>query len=104
MEGAGGARRVISKEIEVDSILRTNRHVDGGWFWTKYSANPYLGCEYGCTYCFLREDSYELSARSRETKGMPDPFSQFVRVKTNAPGVLARELPLVQKDVIVTGD
>jgi len=104
MDGSAKPREIIHKEIVVDKILNTNLHVDGGWFWTKYSANPYLGCEYGCTYCFLRENLYGLSITGRETSDLADPFSQFIRVKINAADVLSRELPKVPKDIIVTGD
>jgi len=104
MDGSAKPRKIIHKKIVVDKVLNTNVHVDGGWFWTKYSANPYLGCEYGCAYCFLRENLYGLNVKNRETSSLVDPFSQFIRVKINAEDILSRELPKIPKDVIVTGD
>ncbi len=103
MEGFAG-RKVIYKEITAESVLRTNAHVDGGWFWSKYSASPYRGCQYGCTYCFLREKNYGLTVRDKETQGLDDPFSQFIRVQVNAAEVLDKELERVQRDIIIAGD
>jgi DNA repair photolyase len=24
------------------------------WFWSHYSAYPYLGCQHGCLFCYFR--------------------------------------------------
>jgi DNA repair photolyase len=32
------------------------------WFWDKYSAHPYIGCEHGCEYC------YNILGRESERK------------------------------------
>lgn len=98
------SRKIIVQKIRVDKVLKVNEHVDGGWFWTKYSANPYMGCQYGCTYCFLREDIYGLNVRNETTKNLEDPFSQFLRVKINSPQILDKELSQLPKDIIITGD
>ncbi len=95
---------LVIQEIKVDSVLKTNKHIDGGWFWSKYSAYPYIGCQYGCTYCFLRMDMYGLNTENNLTKNLKDPFSQFVRIKTNAAEILDKELSKVPKDIIITGD
>ena len=39
-------------------ILNIHKHPDGGWFWVKYSAYPYLGCYFGCEYCYERDEKY----------------------------------------------
>ena len=39
-------------------LLSIYRHIDGGWFWNKYSAYPYVGCHFGCEFCYEREPQY----------------------------------------------
>ena len=85
-------------------ILNIHRRVDGGWFWTKYSAHPYVGCQEGCVYCYWRDEKYNMLARGPVAIHLLDPFSQYIKVKTNAPDLLRRELSRVQKDVINIGD
>lgn len=91
-------------EIRVDSVLKTNPHVDGGWFWSKYSVNPYLGCSYGCAYCFLRQRNYGLAPKPVKSADFIDAFAQNIQVKINAAEVLDRELDQVPPDVIIAGD
>lgn len=80
------------------NVLRENNYVDGGWFWSKYSASPYVGCSHGCSYCFLRGKSY----------GITNDFSKKIVVKTNSPEILDRELKQKKeqnaKEVIIIGD
>ncbi len=49
-----------------------------------YSLNPYLGCLFGCRYCYA-----DFVARYR---GRTEPWGTFVDIKSNAPEVLRREL------------
>jgi len=79
------------------------KHVDG-WFWNKYSAHPYVGCKYGCEYCYWRDEKYNMLAREKDAQGLDDPFSQYIKVKVNAAELLRRELNRLPKDVIVIGD
>ncbi len=46
----------------------------------KYSLNPYMGCGFGCEYCYAR--FFAPSARQRETWG------EWVTVKRNAPELM----------------
>jgi len=85
-------------------ILNVHKHVDGGWFWTKYGAHPYVGCEEGCVYCYWRDEKYNMLARDPAAHHLSDPFSQYIKVKTNAPELLRKELSRVEKDVIMLGD
>jgi len=78
-------------------ILNVHRHVDGGWFWDEYSAHPYIGCEQGCEFCYSR------SRRYLQTDN-PEDFSRIIKVKTNAPEQLRKELSKVPRDIIVSGD
>lgn len=49
-----------------------------------YSLNPYIGCLFGCRYCYA-----DFVARYR---GRTEPWGAFVDIKSNAPEVLRREL------------
>ncbi len=59
----------------------------------KYSLNPYVGCGFGCEYCYAR--FFAPSARQRETWG------QWVTVKRNARELIARAC---RSGTLVTGD
>jgi DNA repair photolyase len=39
------------------TILNKGKRADH-WFWTRYSAYPYLGCQQGCEFCYCREQKY----------------------------------------------
>jgi len=95
---------VTYAQCQPKRILNVHRHVDGGWLWTKYSAHPYVGCQEGCVYCYWRDEKYNMLARDPAASHLPDPFSQYIKVKTNAAELLRRELVRVQKDVIAVGD
>jgi DNA repair photolyase len=41
------------------TILNKFKYIDG-WFWCRYSVNPYSGCEFACTYCDSRSHKYHL--------------------------------------------
>jgi len=85
-------------------ILNIHRHVDGGWLWTKYSAHPYVGCQEGCVYCYWRDEKYNMLAHDPAARSLPDPFSQYIKVKTNAAEFLRKELSKVPCDIIAVGD
>ncbi|MBN1438663.1 MAG: hypothetical protein JW929_04560 [Anaerolineales bacterium] len=85
------------REYEAKKILNVHKHVDGGWFWDKYSAHPYIGCRHGCEFCYCRGGHY-LGQRD------PDTFNTLIQVKTNAPELLRKELARRTPDVISCGD
>ncbi|NUO79570.1 hypothetical protein HUU05_05805 [candidate division KSB1 bacterium] len=85
------------QEYRPRKILDVHRHVDGPWFWTKYSAHPYIGCRSGCEFCYLRDGRY-LGKRD------PDTFDTLIQVKLNAVELLRRELFGLNHDVIACGD
>ena len=101
-----GAQRTGVKfaPYEPKRILNLHKHVDGGWFWTKYSAHPYVGCQEGCVYCYWRDEKYNMLARDPATSDLPDPFSQYIKIKTNAAELLRKELSRAEKEVINVGD
>jgi len=85
------------KEYETRKIVNVHRHVDGPWFWDKYSAHPYVGCRNGCEFCYARGGQY-LGRRD------PDTFDSIIKVKLNAATRLRKELSRRPRDVIACGD
>lgn len=84
-------------EYQPKKIVNVHRHVDGPWFWGKYTAHPYIGCRSGCEFCYLRGNRY-LGRRD------PEKFDKLIQVKINAVELLAKELSLLDVDVIAAGD
>ena len=93
-------RKVVYGEYKPASVLNVHRHVDGGWFWDKYSAFPCMGCFYGCEYCYWRDEKYNRLAREPEAAVLNDPFSQYIKIKINAAELLKESLVNKPKDVI----
>ena len=94
--------KLVIKSYQPKSILNVQKHIDGGWFWVKYSAFPYLGCQYGCEYCYLRDEKYNphKSSRDPEVLKFEDAFSQYIKIKENAAELLRKELSKKPKDLI----
>lgn len=80
--------------LPIKSILNSPQQTGMG-FW---SLNPYVGCEFGCTYCFARFAHRYVVERGREggepgTREWDDEaFERQVFVKSEAPDVLALTL------------
>lgn len=91
-------KSVVYKKYKPKKVLNVHKHIDGGWFWDKYSAFPYIGCYYGCEYCYWRDEKYNRLAK--EMKGLEDPFSQYIKIKENAAELLRKELRGKKKDII----
>ena len=85
------------REYRPRKIVNVHKHVDGPWFWGKYSAHPYIGCRSGCEFCYSRGSRY-LGRRD------PDTFDTLIQVKINAVELLRRELPRLKREVIASGD
>ena len=90
------------KTYNAKTILNTNKHIDGGWFWTKYSAYPYIGCEWGCEYCYSRDEKYNPHKLGRDNtvSQFNDPFSEYIKIKENAPELLRKSLENKPRDLI----
>jgi DNA repair photolyase len=67
------------QEIHIKGVLTRSR-IPG----VDYSLNPYVGCFFGCKYCY--------ASFMRRFTGHDEPWGEFVDVKVNAPEVLARQL------------
>jgi DNA repair photolyase len=86
-------RGVRFVRLPIKSILNSPEQTGMG-FW---SLNPYVGCEFGCSYCFARFAHRYVVERGRgagEPGGAWDEasFEQEVFVKSEAPDVLALTL------------
>ena len=75
-------RRTVFLPYQPKTILNKGQRADH-WFWTRYSAYPYTGCQHGCEFCYCRE---------RKFCPHDDPldFPYVIRVKENAPALLRR--------------
>lgn len=94
------------KIYKAKKILNVHKHCDGGWFWVRYSAAAYIGCEYGCEYCYSRDEKYNphKAKRDPDVLKFKDPFSEYIKVKENAPLLLRRELKNKPLDIIYLDD
>jgi DNA repair photolyase len=78
------------------NILNKHKRADH-WFWTRYSAYPYIGCQHGCEFCYCREQKYS-------PYDDPNDFAFVIKIKENAPDLLRRALSRATVDLVFTGD
>ena len=93
------ARGTTFIRLPVRSVLN-NPASTGMGFW---SINPYVGCEFGCTYCYARDTHRWVMERADgRTAGQADrlppeeAFEKEILVKTDVAEVLARTLKPAQ--------
>jgi len=89
-------RKTIFVSYKPKTILNKHKRADH-WFWTRYSAYPYLGCQHGCEFCYCREQKYS-------PYDDPADFCHVIKIKENAPELLRRALKNAPLDAIFTGD
>ena len=82
---------------QAKKILNAYKHVDGGWFWIKYSTYPSIGCQFGCEFCYEREPKYLPYTD-------PNDFDKVIKVKLNAAELLRKELARVPVELLSTCD
>jgi DNA repair photolyase len=90
-------RRTFFIPYQPRTILNKGKRADH-WFWTRYSAYPYTGCQHGCRFCYCRERKYCPCDD-------PADFDHIIRVKENAALLLRRALcQRVPLELIAIGD
>lgn len=89
-------RRTVFVPYSPQTILNKAKRADH-WFWTRYSAYPYIGCQHGCAFCYCRERKYSPYED-------PEDFAHIIKVKQNAPELLRRALSRVPVNLVFTGD
>lgn len=89
-------RRALLASYKTKTVLNKGKRADH-WFWTRYSAYPYTGCQHGCEFCYCRERKYSPCDD-------PEDFAYVIRAKENAPELLRASLARVPRDLLFTGD
>jgi DNA repair photolyase len=90
------SRKTIFVPYSPKTVLNKGKRADH-WFWTRYSAYPYLGCQHGCAFCYCREQKYY-------PYDDVDDFAHVIKVKQNAPRLLRQALSRAPLDAVFTGD
>lgn len=75
------------QEIRCKRLL----HRTGASF-AEYTINPYIGCTFGCSYCYVPV------LRAKRGQDGADCWGSWVQVKVNAPDVVRREMLSVPRD------
>jgi DNA repair photolyase len=74
-------------QLSVRSVLNTPAATKMG-FW---SINPYVGCEFGCTYCYARDTHRWVMERAGQ-RGSGAAFEREILIKSDVAEVLRRTL------------
>ena len=94
--GVADGREVTFEAVPTRSVLNSPAatHMP---FW---SINPYIGCEFGCTYCYAR-DTHRWTMERTEGRGLGiegESFENRILVKIDAPTILRRTLDPIRID------
>lgn len=74
---------MVLREINAKSILSVSKIYN-------YVINPYVGCQFGCKYCYARY--------MKKFTGHTEPWGEFVDVKINAAELLVKEIRKKKRD------
>ncbi len=77
---------MIVREVQAKSILNASKIHE-------FCVNPYTGCAVGCKYCYA-------SLFIPRYSGHTEPWGTFVDAKTNAPALLAKQVPKAKPGTI----
>ena len=88
-----GARFI---EWEVRSVLNTPATTRMGY----WSINPYVGCEFGCSYCYARETHRYAKERALD-RSSPSPFTERGQGGEVGPGGEVSPFESFEKDILV---
>jgi DNA repair photolyase len=89
-------RKAVFLPYRPKTILNKGKRADH-YFWSRYSAYPYIGCQHGCEFCYCRE-------RKFSPYDDPHDFAYVIKVKENGPDLLRQALSRLPVDVVFTGD
>lgn len=73
--------RLKYEAIRAKSAILNKYSNPDSWFWVEATTNPYRGCQHNCAYCDGKAEYYQI-----------ENFASHIRVKTNAPQLLTKEL------------
>lgn len=74
---------MVIREVNAKSILSASKIYN-------YVINPYVGCQFGCKYCYARY--------MKKFTGHTEPWGEFVDIKINAEELLLKEIKKKKKD------
>lgn len=89
-------QKTIFTTYKPRTIINKHKRPDP-WFWIRYSAYPYIGCQHGCEFCYCRERKY---APYEDIKDFP----YHIKVKENTPELMRKALSKAERDTIAVGD
>jgi len=90
------SRRTVFVPYRPKTILNKGKRADH-WFWTRYSAYPYIGCQHGCEFCYCREKKFA-------PYDDPYDFAYVIKVKENAADLLRTVLAHTPVEAVFSGD
>jgi len=78
------------RTVKISQILNPTS-IDLG----EYVINPFMGCEYACLYCYVRQNKVIHKKK--------DPWGSYVELRVNAPKLLEKEILLKRPAIVLLG-